>query len=408
MAATEEDWDVLRAEITDTFSHGAPIEERDLFAGRIHELAKLIDAVQQRGRHAIVFGERGVGKTSLVNILSLVYRAPIKDTLYVRVNATPQDTFTSLWQKVFKRLTYQSDGELRRVADSYPSAVTPDDVQLELESFSNKSCIIVLDEFDRIKDKSVTTLVADTMKALSDYSLNATVILSGIAENIAGLISGHESITRSLIQVPMPRMSLDELGEIVFKRYRKLGLDIDGDAIWKITFLARGLPFYAHLLGMHAGRAAVGNRRKKITSTDVDAAFSDAMEEIDQILKERYYAAIINRKGDALYEPVLLACALALTDPLGRFQQSAVAEPLSKIFPDKNYRATTYAFHMNAMCTDDRKRVLERLGSEANFRYRFADPMMQPFVILKGLADGRITDEIAGVFTNRRQLKLSI
>ncbi|HEU0200601.1 MAG TPA: hypothetical protein VFR86_09200 [Burkholderiaceae bacterium] len=41
-------------------------------------------------------------------------------------------------------------------------------------------------------------------------------------------------------------------------------------------------------------------------------------------------------------------------------------------------------------------------------RCGFTDPMTQPFVILKGLADGRITDEIADVFASRRQLRLSI
>lgn len=405
----EEDWGSLWSEITDYFSHGAPIEERDLFAGRIAELAKLVDTVQQRGRHAIVYGERGVGKTSLVNILSLVYRGPMKDTLYVRVNATPKDTFSTIWKNVFKRLSYQeSEGVTKRIADNYPDGMSPDDVQLELETFSNKSAIIVLDEFDRIEDKSVTNLVADTIKALSDYSLNVTVIVSGVAENVSSLISGHESISRSLVQVPMPRMSLDELGEIVMKRYKKLGIAIDGDGIWKMTFLARGLPFYAHLLGMFAARNAVRKRKRKVDGKDVDEAFSNVLGEIDQLLKERYLAAIISKKGDALYEPVLLACALAQTDQLGRFQQASVAGPLAKIFPDKNYKATTYAFHMNAMCTEERKNVLERLGNEENFRYRFTDPMMQPFVILKGLADGRIDDEIAEIFANRRQLQLSI
>jgi hypothetical protein len=139
----------------------------------------------------------------------------------------------------------------------------------------------------------------------------------------------------------------------------------------------------------------------------VDGALQASLGEIDQLLKERYYAATISKRGDALYEPVLLACALAQTDDLGRFQQAAVAAPLNKIVPGKDYKATTYAFHMNAMATEERKTVLQRLG-DANVRYRFSDPMMQPFVILKGLNDKRINDEIAEVYANRRQLQLSI
>jgi hypothetical protein len=73
----------------------------------------------------------------------------------------------------------------------------------------------------------------------------------------------------------------------------------------------------------------------------------------------------------------------------------------------KNYAPATFAFHMNAFCTPQRQNVLDRLGEARNYRYRFSDPMMQPFVILKGLHDGRITDEIADIFATKRQLRLS-
>lgn len=408
---TQEDWDALRVEITETFSPGAPVQERDLFAGRIPQLETLLDAVHQRGRHAILFGERGVGKTSLTNILSLILRVPTRETIAVKVNADPSDTFTSLWKKVFKRLNYEarSDGTTRTIAEDYAADLTPDDVQLELSAFSdNQVPLIILDEFDRISDKNVTTMVADTIKALSDYSVNATVVIVGVAEDVTTLIKGHESVSRSLIQVRMPRMSQDELAEIIIKRYRKCGIDADDEALWKATFLSRGLPYYAQLLGMHAARKAIRERKLKVTSEIVDAAMADALSEIDQSIKEKYYTAVRSQRSDALYEPVLLACALAPTDELGSFQQAAVTAPLARILPGKDYQPPTFAFHMNELCGEARRGVLERFGEPRNFRYRFTDPMMQPFAILKGLSDGRISDTVANVFANRRQLRLSI
>ena len=98
---SQEDWDATRADITEAFSPGAPVQEKDLFSGRTSQISALVDAVNQRGRHAIVYGERGVGKTSLVNILGLVMHRPNKELIYVRVNADPSDTFTTLWKKVF-------------------------------------------------------------------------------------------------------------------------------------------------------------------------------------------------------------------------------------------------------------------------------------------------------------------
>lgn len=407
-----EEWDVLYAEVTDAFSPGAPIQERDLFAGRRPELEALVDAVLQRGRHAVLFGNRGVGKTSLANILSLAVHRPNKDVLAVRVNASPNDTFTSLWRKVFKRFSYSNGtGDLpRKISEDLIGELTPDDVQLALEGFSdNQIPVVILDEFDRIEDKFVTKLVADTLKALSDYSVNVTVIVVGVAEDVAELISGHESISRSLLQVRMPRMSQDELGDIIAKRYKKCGISTDGDVVWKVTFLSRGLPYYTHLLAMYAARNAIANKRTKVGEKDLDEAMKVALMDIDQTIRERYLAATVSqRPNETLYEPVLLACALATSDELGRFQQSAVADPLNKIIPGRGYEAATFAFHMNAFCTPARQNILERLGEARNYRYRFTDPMMQPFVILKGLDDGRITDEIADIFANRRQLRLSI
>ena len=37
--------------------------------------------------------------------------------------------------------------------------------------------------------------------------------------------------------------------------------------------------------------------------------------------------------------------------------------------------------------------MLHQVGQERSFFYRFASPIMQPYVILSGLSDGLITDD---------------
>jgi hypothetical protein len=53
-----DDWTALANYAAQVFSPGAPIDESDLFAGRVEQLRDLINAVNQRGQHAIIFGER--------------------------------------------------------------------------------------------------------------------------------------------------------------------------------------------------------------------------------------------------------------------------------------------------------------------------------------------------------------
>jgi len=405
----EEGWTALADEITATFSPCAPIQEREAFAGRSEHLDLLFRAVQQRGRHAIVFGERGVGKTSLANVARTLLHRPNRELVAVRVNANASDTFDSLFRKVFKRLTHAgSGGARRRIEDDYRGIMlTPDDVQLELEQFATEqNTVIVLDEFDRLQDDETKNAVAELLKALSDFSINATLIIVGIAESVANLILEHNSNIRSLLHVQMPRMSQEELGEIIQKRYTLCGMSATQDSLWKMTFLARGLPYYAQLIGMHAALSAVGRPSNEVDDTDVHTALESAISEIDMTIREHYVRAIISQKGkNTLYEPVLLGCALAATDELGRFQQSAVSEPLSRI-KGKRYSATTYAFHMNEFCSEERGRILEKIGEPRNFRYRFSQAMMQPFVVLKGLQTGVIDDATAEIHANQRQLQL--
>lgn len=411
---TRADWEALHADITESFSPGAPIKERDLFSGRREQIDKLVDAVRQAGKHAIIYGERGVGKTSLSNTFALALHSPTRSLVAEKINADSRDSFTTLWKKVFKRLSYKVEegGELfsKRVSDDYDGVISPDDIEIELGNFSKSTIpIIIIDEFDRIQDEAVPLLMSDTIKALSDRPVSCTLVIVGVAENISTLIKDHESISRQLIQVQMPRMKREELAKIIIDRLTRSGMGINEETLWRITYLSRGLPYFTHLLGMHSARAAVAERRLTIRDEHLTKGIESSLAEVDLSLRAKYADAVISKKPkETLFESVLLACALAEADDLGRFSQKSVEEPLAAITPGKQYRATTYAFHMNEFTGEGRGAVLEVYGERQNPRYRFRDPMMQPYVILRGLAEGRIDNTINERFTPARQPLLAI
>jgi hypothetical protein len=138
---TAEDWNVLSYEASQIFSPSAPVDEADLFAGRQTQLRKLIETVLEKGKHAILYGERGVGKTSLAKVFRLLFPAIVKKVILLREQADRDDTFTSIWRKVFKDIEVQirENGIETKIAlaDFYEKEITPDDVRRELErSFS--------------------------------------------------------------------------------------------------------------------------------------------------------------------------------------------------------------------------------------------------------------------------------
>ena len=57
------------AEINHVFTPGAPVQTKDLFSGRKEQLNRVLETVTAPGRHPVIFGQRGVRKTSLANVL---------------------------------------------------------------------------------------------------------------------------------------------------------------------------------------------------------------------------------------------------------------------------------------------------------------------------------------------------
>jgi Cdc6-like AAA superfamily ATPase len=93
----------------EVFTPSAPIDNQALFAGRVNQLNRIISAVSQRGQHAILFGERGVGKTSLANVLLKMLRGSQEQLKSVIVNCDTEDRFEQLWCKIFLELENVKD-----------------------------------------------------------------------------------------------------------------------------------------------------------------------------------------------------------------------------------------------------------------------------------------------------------
>ena len=400
-------WDNLNWQVSRVFTPAVPVSESDLFAGRLTQVNKVIDAINQTGQHAVVYGERGVGKTSLANVLSsrLVSKAG-QQAIAPRVNCDGTDTFASLWRKVFDRIEVvesESAAGFNATPQKVPqpasgllpfeSEVTPDDVRSLLTRVgAHQLLLVILDEFDRLPTDRVRRAVADTIKTLSDHTVPATLVIVGVAETVGELIAEHESIERALIQVLMPRMKPEELHEILEKGTAKLGMQIEESAKTEIATLSQGLPNYTHRLALHATRAALVDRRLEIQKSDIRLAINEAVSNTQQSLQDEFRRAITSPQAGNLYERVLLACALANTDDFGYFAAADVRDPMSKIMGRK-YDIQSFVKHLNQFCDDVRGRVLRKEGAERKYRYRFKSPLMQPFVVMKGIIAGHISED---------------
>lgn len=403
----------LMAKVSEVFSPAAPINRRDLFAGRLSQLQRVFDAVSSRGQHVVIFGERGVGKTSLANIVKDVASRKQSDgssLSIVKINCSKDDSFSTVWVKAFSEIVVRTDSGTTTIgfsnkpivdeftaAEWLPQSPSPNDVRKIADRLG--ATAFIFDEFDRIQPGE-GALFADTIKTLSDASSPCALVLVGVAHDIDTLIKEHISIDRALVQILMPRMTVNELHEILNKAMNALKMNMSADARNLIVLLSQGLPHYTHVLGRASTLQAIEQERAEIGIDDVNSSINESIQNTHQSIVNSYQAATASPRKDTLFKQVLLACALAEVDDLGFFAPPDVRDPLSKIM-GKRYEIPNFSQHLDKFATSDRGNALEKSGKERRFRFRFSNPLLQPFVIMRGIADKMLTGDLMNLLQKK-------
>ena len=385
-------WQNLDARLSQTFSPATAINRRELFHGRLAMLRRLIDTANQAGQHAIIYGERGVGKTSLANVLSDFLRPLDEDVASAKVNCYRDTSYDDIWASLFDQIGLAG-------AD-WSGRFTPYDVFRILRQDETGKLILIVDEFDRIEDPDIDSMFADTVKTLSDFNVDATLVLVGIADDVDDLIAEHESIDRCLVQLHLPRMTFDELTGIIKSGIDSVGMEIDRDAAANICNVSLGLPNYVHALGLASARVAIDDERMRVESGDVEVAIERVMSESQQTLLSEFDLATASPRRENLYFHVLLACALTQTDERGYFRAADLRKPYSRLM-GRDMQISTYGRHLHRLSEEKRGSVLQRIGQPHQYRFRFSNSLMQPYALMRGIERGMTTLRDVAALTAR-------
>ncbi|MFH0983413.1 MAG: hypothetical protein V2A79_17990 [Planctomycetota bacterium] len=398
-----------------------PISTREFFAGRWEQLTTIADAVSQSGLHIIIFGERGVGKTSLANVIGTLVEVFEEDLpgsahgeprLVVKVNAINGDHFGDIWKRAFDEVSWVNQRPtigftgtttakritLRSALD-IPDNPSMDDVRRALNVL--KRSVFIFDEFDR-GSSSIRKAFTDLIKTVSDYSVDSTIVIVGVSDTVDELLKDHASVVRSITQIQLPRMTEKELQDIIEKAAKVLEVEFSPESVSLIVRVSQGLPHYTHLIGLHATREAVNRLSKRVEAEDVHKSFEKAVKQAIQSIQVKHLQAIRSAHKDALYEEVLLACAIVsstLKDALGYFHPSDVVNPLSTILRRTNVQIATFQKHINEFCEPERGPILYRHGKPRAYKYRFLDPLLPPYVFMTCVSNGKIDSKLLAELT---------
>lgn len=385
---TKELEDKLKA-INQSFSPSAPIEQRDLFFGRLNQISEIEETITEKGLHCVLYGERGVGKTSLANIIQSVSGAEIS----VKVTCNRNDTFKTMWAKALSKITFWQTHRnigFNAKQNDVPQQLNlflPDTTDINSTDLENifellqNDILIIFDEFDSITDKKVKEQFADTIKSLSDNVSRITILIVGIAQSVNELIGNHQSLERCLKQVHLPTMSREELGEIVDYGFDKAKIKIEHSVRKKIIDFSSGFPHYTHLLSKYCGHIAIKRNAKLITNHDFDDSVIVAVQNAHQQVRQDFQNAIITSKEIGHFENVLYAIAYCEKDEFDSSSANEIVSEFNKI-TGLNLSRESLTYHLGTLCKVERCEILMKVGGSKNIKYKFRSPMFKNFVQL--------------------------
>jgi len=303
--------------IYNVFSPSAPIDNFEFFVGRHRQLHNIRETLEERGKHAVMFGGRGVGKTSIANVLPALF----DNLLISKVTCNRSDNFRSIWDKVISKIhlfstekkmgfTAEQQERVRELSLPNKEYVDATDILNTFNRVPNYS-LVVIDEFDSIEDDATKQMMADTIKTFSDNSSYVTILIVGISTSVNELIGNHPSLERCVKQIHVPLMSVEDSEELIDKSMQIVKMKIDEGIIDKIIEYSSGFPHYIHSLCKYAAVYAVEGDSDIIKNEHFDYAVLESINNSSHSLREAYKKAVSSAKEKNKFEDVIFASILA-------------------------------------------------------------------------------------------------
>jgi Cdc6-like AAA superfamily ATPase len=386
----------VNRQLREAFTPTRPkLEVNSLFVGRLNTLRRIISAIEEERAHVVLYGDRGRGKTSLSNAVQQIAAQAGYFTL--KLTCSAELSFEDIFRSFLRRIPgsfYQSQVDnpfsARRVFDSFDELLPPGPFSVTalndvLSEIQGAHVMLILDEYDRVVSEDLRNKLAELIKNLTDSSAPITLFIIGVAEDVDHLLGKHPSIQRSLVAVHLPLMNDKEIDRIIQAGADTAGLVFSADIRRRIAGFAKGLPYYAQLLSLHAARSAVSRGSSEVSLQDLAYAVARCVQEAERSIVEAYNKALgPDRK--ASFADVLYVAAQCRSDEYGTFHPADMVQvPVRENGDPLSLLSLQYP--LSRLSDDERGGVLQRLAEPGGFRYRFRNQMMRQYVLLRQARD---------------------
>jgi uncharacterized protein len=398
---------VLHSHVSPT----SPIESPEHLYGREKQLRQIEQALYAPGRSIFIYGDRGVGKTSLAQTVAYSHQSARNEPVILA--CTPATTFSGLMSDVVTALRGRQEIprttttafkatipklpvglEVTRTQKPEPSeSITALDLNSAVATLldisgprRDENTVVVLDEFDRLASDVERTHFADFIKQIGDKHVPIRFVFCGVAESIQKLLGAHESCFRYLESVELARLSWEGRFGIIDKAASALGVKIEGRPRTRIAAISDGFPNYVHLI-CEKLFWQMFNDEAPCTVPNADhyrEAVAESVMGIEQHLRTKYEHAAIQR-GSRDYEEVLWAVA----DHADLFRSTEnIYDSYMNLFggPDRMDRSSVVT-RLNTLKGASCGRILKNSNGRRGW-YEFRESIMRGYVRLRAEEKG--------------------
>jgi uncharacterized protein len=401
---------VLRSKL----SVRTPVKSIERLFGREKELELVQEALYDDGGHVFIYGDRGVGKSSLAASVATQYQTSDNEPIHIPCGKDTcfYKTIEEIAERVLRRSGGKRDLELTHTLNfkvyklqikdkerkvtipPVDSMFTAVDVMEEVAEIHSERPVIVIDEFDQIESAKERANFAHFLKDLGDRGVNIKFIFTGIASSLYQLLGDHESSFRQLFTLKLDRLYWSSREEIAYSAIKAFDLDVDEEIVHSISRISNGFPYFVHLLTQNLLWAAFKDEEivKKLQVKHFDLAIARSIVGISGRLQKPYDSAVLHKTNDYL----LALWATADSENTIRYVDSIFKSYLrinKQIFgidpEDENKPVGLQQFKkiLKKFMTKDYGEILELVeGREEMYSYR--ENLLRGFVALKAQEAG--------------------
>ena len=403
---------------TDVYTPGKlPLARNNVYAPRTRDDAqRKFGKALERGLVPLIFGEYGVGKTSMARYLR---RAEEASGRLVHVESVAGKSMADVLSQCLERVGFTV--QRKRVASSTAQVGTEQSGQAKagigwieavvgskrtrsqtdgqtreeevvvtsptssriLEVCEQHSLVLLIDELHKASD-SFSEELANFLKAYGNANCRAfKIILLGTASEATKLVTIDPGIDRLITEIHLKSMDATESRYIVQQGMKALAVAIGDTDTEKLVDVCVGSPNILQYLCLECAEAAWDRRPRSIGPTDVASSLREYVESREARLYRTYMSAIEN-KGERRYRRRILSAVAECEDEYVTMEQirAAVSVRLGEDVP-----STALSGPLRELKEPKFGPVLQDVGRPdasgrlANYTV-FVDPTLKAFVRL--------------------------